>query len=315
MAALVEVTDLIYEYPGKRALHGVSVSIESGWVVALVGPNGAGKSTLLRTLCALEDPFSGKVAVDGLDTQEEPRQIHRLVGYLADFYGLYDELTVRQSLTYLARIHEVPPSRVAESVEQVLEEVELQEHAHKPAGTLSRGLRQRLAIAQAIIHRPKLLILDEPAAGLDPEARLSLSRLIQSLQTGGITLIVSSHILAELEDYSTHMLTMNDGRIVALQPIQNTHTSASRTLRARFVTGRAIAPNALMHSSRVSKLERQDEGREFSFLFTGTEEDQAQLLAELIRASVDICALQLDGGSMQDVYIEQMKDSKKGGKE
>ena len=143
--ALVAVRDLVFEYPGKRALHGLSFTIEPGWVVALVGPNGAGKSTLLRCLSALDDPFSGQVTVCGVDTQDDPRSVHRVVGYLADFYGLYEELTVTQCLTHLASIHGVPHEQLESSVDTVIAEVDLAEHRNAKAGALSRGLKQRLA--------------------------------------------------------------------------------------------------------------------------------------------------------------------------
>lgn len=209
---MIHVENLCFDYPGKRALDQVSFHIEPHTITALVGPNGAGKTTLLRCLAALETPTQGKITIEGWDVDRYPRKIHALAGYLSDIFGLYDTLTVTQNLTFFAASHHCPSSQIPQLVHEAAERLELLNYLNTPAGKLSRGLRQRLAIAQTIISKPKVLLLDEPASGLDPEARYNLSKLLLTLQKEGITLIVSSHILSELEDYSTHMLVMDQGK-------------------------------------------------------------------------------------------------------
>lgn len=210
---MIEVSEVIYDYPATRALHGVSFAVEAGAVLALVGPNGAGKTTLLRCMAALDSPTGGTIRIAGLDTQEDPRAVHAAIGYLPDFYGLYDELSVRRALTYAARSRGMPEGEAPAAVELAARRVQLDDRLEVRAGELSRGLRQRLAIGQTIVHRPRVLLLDEPAAGLDPEARRSLSDLIVAMAADGMTIVVSSHILSELEDYSTRMLMIRDGRV------------------------------------------------------------------------------------------------------
>ncbi len=212
---MIEVEDLSFEYPTARALDGIQLQVERGAIAALVGPNGAGKTTLLRCLAALERPFSGHVRIDGLDTRRHPREVHERIGYLPDFFGLYDDLTVRQSLVFAARAHGIAADGADAAAAKAAERTGLTDRMGQKAAELSRGLRQRLAIGQAIVHEPRVLLLDEPASGLDPDARRSLSRLFLSLKDLGITQIVSSHILAELEDYCTHMIVMDQGRIVS----------------------------------------------------------------------------------------------------
>ncbi|MEO8114909.1 MAG: ABC transporter ATP-binding protein, partial [Phenylobacterium sp.] len=212
---MIVVTEVAYDYPNFRALHAVSFTVEAGAVLALVGPNGAGKTTLMRCIAALDAPAEGTITVAGLDTQDDPRGVHAAIGYLPDFYGLYDELSVRRALTYAARSRGVPEAATPAAVAEVAERVQLSDRLEARAGELSRGLRQRLAIAQTIVHNPRVLLLDEPAAGLDPEARRSLSDLILRLAKDGMTIMVSSHILSELEDYSTRMLMIRDGRAAA----------------------------------------------------------------------------------------------------
>lgn len=233
---MIEVHSLVYEYPTKRALDGVSLRIEPGTITALVGPNGAGKTTLMRCIAALEMPYSGRVLIDGRDTREEPRRIHEDLSFLPDFFGLYDQLSVRRCLTFAALAHGLRGRRVAAAVEKAAERVGLTDRMHQKAAELSRGLRQRLAIGQSIVHEPKVILLDEPASGLDPDARRSLSQLFLELRASGITLIVSSHILSELEDYSSSMIIIQDGKLAGGQAVSLVH---DRALYALEVEGLA----------------------------------------------------------------------------
>lgn len=210
---MIEVDQLVFDYPGHRALHGVSLHIAQGTVTALVGPNGAGKSTLLRCLAGLDVPLAGRIRVAGIDVLEHPRQAHTRLGYLSDFFGLYAELTVAQCLRHAAAAQGVPAHRLAAQVQHTAQVLGLQDKLHARTTALSRGQRQRVAIGQAIVHQPQALLLDEPASGLDPEARSSLAALFRQLQAQGMTLLVSSHILSELDEYCTHMLALREGRV------------------------------------------------------------------------------------------------------
>ena len=218
---MIEVSQLVFEYPGHRALDGVSVSIGAGSVTALVGPNGAGKSTLMRCIAGLDQPLSGHIRVKDLSVEERPREVHRHLGYLSDFFGLYDRLSVIRCLQYSALSMGVAPSGVPARVQQVAAQLGLTELLHRHPTELSRGHRQRLAIGQAIVHQPSVLLLDEPASGLDPDARSSLSQLFRQLQAQGMTLIVSSHILSELDEYCTHILSIRNGRIESHEALQS----------------------------------------------------------------------------------------------
>jgi len=211
---MIKVQSLDFEYFGKRVLYGVSFEVTRGSITALVGPNGAGKTTLMRVIAALETPYSGTVSVAGFDTVEQGREVHKRIGYLSDFFGVEPDLTVRQSLILAGKSHLIEGAQLHECVNQALAILEFTEATqNQKAGELSRGWRQRLGIAMAIIHKPELLILDEPASGLDPEARITLASVFKKLQADGMTLLVSSHILAELEDYCTEMLILREGRL------------------------------------------------------------------------------------------------------
>ncbi len=228
--ALLTVEGLVFDYPGNRALHGVSFTLEPGAITALVGPNGAGKTTLMRCLAALERPSAGRVVIEGVDLSEDPRHCHRFLGYLSDFFGVYEQLTVRRCLLYRGLSQGMTMAEAEKATLKAAERVGLSDRLDQAAGTLSRGLRQRLGIAQAILHDPRFVILDEPASGLDPEARDDLSSLLRGLRDDGMTFLVSSHILAELSDYATEMLLLSDGRLIEHRRVEDDEGEAAGTV-------------------------------------------------------------------------------------
>lgn len=299
---MIDVRDLVFDYPGHRALHGVSLSVASGAITALVGPNGAGKTTLLRCMAALETPYEGSVAIDGLDTRDAPRAIHARLGYLPDFFGLYDALSVRRCLHYAARAHGIAPGQAAEAAKAAAVRVGLQDRMEQPAGALSRGLRQRLAIGQAIVHRPRVLLLDEPAAGLDPQARRDLSQLLLALKADGMTLVVSSHILAELQDYSDRMIIVDHGRIAGGETITLTET----TTRLRIAL--AVPHDGLQDflTAQGAEVLKADASRALVGLAGGAPE-RAALLAALVQNGFAVADFAEETRNLEDVYFSKVR--------
>ena len=300
---MIDVSDLVYEYPSVRALKGVSLHVAPQTITAMVGPNGAGKTTLLRCLAALEDPYSGTVAVGGHDTRAEPRAIHALLGYLPDFYGLYDALSVRRCLIYTARSRGISPALTAAAVEKAAARVGLLDRLDVRAGDLSRGLRQRLAIAQAIVHEPKVLLLDEPAAGLDPQARRDLSALMVALKDGGMTLVVSSHILAELEDYCSEMIIIEDGRIVGGNAIKVKDVARPRYI-VEIATARADLREFLASRAGVDVIEAD----EYHALITHprSASARARLIRDLLAANFEVSSFGQSSRALEETYFSQV---------
>ena len=309
---VIEVKDLTFDYPGFRALDGISLSIAAGSVTALVGPNGAGKTTLLRCIAALDTPLSGTVQVMGLDVYESPREVHRLMGYLSDNFGLYSELTVAQGLEYAARSQGLPDAAVSGAVRATAQRMGLADKLGNRASALSRGQRQRLAIGQAIIHAPRVLLLDEPASGLDPEARSALAQVFKALQAQGMSLLVSSHILAELDEYSTHMLALNQGRVLEHRALALTDSTASatgtasaeRALRLEFVhTVETITP-WLQSQSHVRL--RHAEGHVVDIGFSGDRAAQAALVAACVAAGHAVVSIASVAENLQQSYLKSL---------
>jgi ABC-2 type transport system ATP-binding protein len=296
---MIEIRELVFEYPGHRALAGVSLTIVKNSITALVGPNGAGKTTLLRCMAALETPCSGCVTIDGLDTREAPRAIHSRLGYLPDFFGLYDALSVRRCLHYAARAHGIGTRETAGAVELAAGRVGLSDRMEQAAGQLSRGLRQRLAIAQTIVHQPKVLLLDEPAAGLDPKARRDLSQLLLALRDSGMTLVVSSHILAELEDYSDRMVIVDHGRIAGGESIA---LKTGTRLRIVLAAPRQDLKDFLGQQG-AQLLEVTPNQAVVSM--TADAAARARLLAALIEAGFAVADFTEDARALEDVYFAQ----------
>jgi ABC-2 type transport system ATP-binding protein len=303
---MIEISQLTYDYPGRRALDNVSVTIAPLTITALVGPNGAGKSTFLRLCAALDRPYYGQVKIDGLDVHDDPRAAHQRMGFLPDFFGLYDDLTVQQCLLYRARAQGVAAKDAADAAERAAGRLDLGDRLKDKAGTLSRGLRQRLAIAQAIIHEPKVLMLDEPASGLDPEARIALASVLRRLRDDGMTIIVSSHILAELEDYSTHMLIIRDGRIVEFTPIGQTTQHLGRIrLRVRLAAEDARLGTVLSQIPGVTV----SEGDAMTAVIETSDEPahRADVLKRLLAADLPVSEFAPERLGLQDAYLNHVQ--------
>ncbi|MBK8063824.1 MAG: ABC transporter ATP-binding protein [Betaproteobacteria bacterium] len=298
--AAVVASGVLFEYPGVRALDEVSFEVPAGSVTALVGPNGAGKTTLLRCLAGLERPMLGSIHVAGVDVLEEPRAVHRRVGFLSDFFGLYDALSVARCFAHAAAAHGVADADIDGAVQRTAQRMGLAGLLERRAAELSRGQRQRVAIGQALIHAPQVLMLDEPASGLDPEARHALARLFTQLREEGITLIVSSHILAELDEYSTHMLVMRHGRIVENRALEGAVAGLARVRLAFAQAVEALeAKLAALPGVRVLRAEADAAVLELH----GGAEAQAALLRALVQAGLPLSEFALERENLHESYL------------
>jgi ABC-2 type transport system ATP-binding protein len=305
---MIEVKNLVYEYVDKRALDDVSFSIPERSITALVGPNGAGKTTLLRSLAALSKPLSGTISVNGVDAIEEPRDTHKNVGYLSDFFGLYESLTVTQCIEFIAHSRLEEGANIEEAVNRAIFRAGVNTFMDKKVSALSRGMRQRVGIAQAIVHEPRVLLLDEPASGLDPEARYSLSKLLLELRDAGMTIIVSSHILAELEDYSTHMLVIHDGKMVENRELSVTATHLINMVAMfdGFGTGEVEALSTWQGLSDFSVDEKTVKFKLEEAVLT-----RSALLKRMVESGMAVSEFAEYKMNMQDEYIRTVSKLKK----
>jgi len=211
---IVEVNKLRKEYGTLVAVNDVSFSLGPGQVLGLIGPNGAGKTTLLRMLATVLRPTSGSVTILGHDSAKQYLAIRKHLGYLPDFFNLYNDLTLRECLEFFAKAYKVKNDQIPQRIADVLKYVELEHKRDEFVRHLSRGMVQRMGVGVLLVHDPDVLLLDEPASGLDPKARIQLRAVLKRLSGEGKTIIISSHILTELSGFCTHVALMNGGDIV-----------------------------------------------------------------------------------------------------
>jgi ABC-2 type transport system ATP-binding protein len=211
---ILEVDNLRKEFGTLVAVNNISLSVEKGQVWGLIGPNGAGKTTLLRMLATVLRPTSGSVRLLGFDLAKEYLKIRRYLGYLPDFFNLYNDLTLRECLEFFAKAYKVENKLIPQRVDEVLDYVELQSKRDDFIRHLSRGMVQRMGVGVLLVHDPDVFLLDEPASGLDPKARIQLRAVLKKLSGEGKTIIISSHILTELSGFCSHIALMNEGDVV-----------------------------------------------------------------------------------------------------
>lgn len=212
--ALVEIRKLWVTYGNVKAVRGVSFDIPRGEVFGFIGPNGAGKSSTIKVLATLLAPAYGSVRIDGIDVRQHPMEIRKRIGYMPDFFGVYEDLTAREYLEFFAAAYRLPMNTRDRVIADVLSLTDLTQKTNEPVDGLSRGMKQRLGLARVLLHDPDLLLLDEPASGLDPRARIEMRELLRALRDMGKTIIISSHILHELARLCTRIGIIEAGSMV-----------------------------------------------------------------------------------------------------
>jgi ABC-2 type transport system ATP-binding protein len=215
MTEIVRTHDLVKRYDRTLAVAGVDLSVEPGEIFGIVGPNGAGKSTTLRMLATLLRPTSGTAEIDGWSVTRNPDQVRRVLGFMPDVFGVYDDMKVWEYLDFFARCYGLPAAGRRRVIADLLDLVDLGDKREAYVQTLSRGMQQRLCLAHALVHDPQVLLLDEPASGLDPRARVELRELLRELRNLGKTILISSHILPELEELCTSVAIIDRGQVLA----------------------------------------------------------------------------------------------------
>jgi len=239
----IEVTGLRKEYGTLVAVNNVSFTVGQGHIIGLIGPNGAGKTTLLRMLATVLRPTSGAVKILGFDSTKEYLKIREHLGYLPDFFNLYNDLTLRECLEFFARAYNIEKKRIPKLIDETLRFIDLEDKRNDFVRHLSRGMVQRMGIGVLMVHEPNLFLLDEPASGLDPKARIQLRDILRQLSSQGKTIIISSHILTELSDFCSHIAIMNKGNIVLYGAIDE--------IRRRVYNSRRIAVSVVDNADKA----------------------------------------------------------------
>jgi ABC-2 type transport system ATP-binding protein len=307
--AMIHLDNLTKQYDlpsGKLreivATDRLTLEVPDGEIYGMVGPNGAGKTTTLKMICGLQAPTAGRVMVNGVDVQREPEEAQRHIGYLADFFSLYDDLKVWEYLDYFAHAYKMDPATIPGRVDEVVRLMNLESKRDELISGLSRGMKQRLGIGRAVIHNPPLLVLDEPAAGLDPKARVELKTLLKDLHAKGKTIFITSHILADLEEICTSIAIIERGRLLRVGRLDEVMREGKSARRCRIklaAAGFALA-GWLEARPGISAVAAEATGAQFAF--AGGDAELAGLVGALVAAGAPVCGVEELTETLEGLY-------------
>lgn len=291
-------------FGNTHAVNNVSFSVAAGEVFGYIGPNGAGKTTSMRILATLDEPTSGDALVDGFSVVEDPDRVRRRLGFMPDYFGTYDNVDVHEYLDFFARAYGLRGSERSQALAYVKDFTGLDKLEKKPINGLSKGMKQRLCLGRTMIHDPSVMVLDEPAAGLDPRARIELREMISRLADTGKAVLISSHILTELAEVCDRVGIIEQGELVAVGSVDEISAKAQRAavVEVRFVgdverAHRWIEARQDLHGVTF-------DGRRVTLSHAGDEVAQSQLLREMIEAGLEVLEFRCRTKSLEDIFLE-----------
>ena len=300
---MIEIENLRMEYGDTIALENLCLKIDDGEVFGLIGPNGAGKTTLIRILATLLEPTYGTVRIAGIDALTNPLAIHPIIGYMSDFFSLYENMRVWEYLDHFARCYRVPADQRDRLINEALELVSLEVRRDSEINELSRGMRQRLCFAKSLLHEPQVLLLDEPASGLDPAGRLEFRELLKQLHAMGRTILISSHILVEMTEFCTSIGIMEQGRLITSGRVADIVRQMQSGLRLKIeVDGQTDRLQRLLADHAGASDVAVRDGR-VECVWTAPREGLPQLHRALVAADLPVISFAIDEENLEDLYM------------
>lgn len=304
---IIQIANLTVKYDALVAVNDISLQVPEGAIFGLVGPNGAGKTTTLKVLAGLILPDSGTVTVDGFDLLKERRRARMRIGYMADFFGVYDYLSVAEYLEFFGGMYGLEQPRLRERIDAILETVNLVQKHDALVKTLSRGMKQRLYCARALVHKPRLLILDEPASGMDPRGRAEFIATLKAVNKQGTTIIISSHILDELQNLCTEVGVMETGRLVGTRDLLSDSGQPAIRRVILLVTPKDSEKAFGLLRTHPKVVSLKDVGG--GLLLELPNEDQAvsDIVRFLAQANVSILLPRADAADLKEIFLKMTK--------
>ncbi len=304
---MIETAGLTKYYGNLAAVVNLNLRIEEGDIFGFIGPNGAGKTTTMRILATLLEPTRGTASIDGLDVRRKGKEVRKRVGYMPDFMGVYDDLKVFEYLEFFAAAFGIDRRKRKAIVDGVLELTDLESKRAATVDSLSRGMQQRLSLARVLTHDPKALILDEPASGLDPRARIEIRELLRELKKMGKTIMISSHILSELEEICDHVGIIEHGRLVFSGTMEDIRKrmGVHNKLRVQVVGDADRAVELLSALPQIETVRRA--GEEISVTFAEGTGGDGLIARTLVQGNIDVVALIPEQIKLDDAFLQLTK--------
>jgi ABC-2 type transport system ATP-binding protein len=301
---VLEVQHLRKEYRNLTAVKDLSFRLEQGDIFGFIGPNGAGKTTTIKILATLLRPTAGRATIDGIDVVRDPEAVRAVIGYMPDFFGVYDDIKVWEYLDFFAAAYKIPRAKRPGIIDDVLELTDLGVKKEAYVEELSRGMKQRLCLAKTLIHDPTVLLLDEPASGLDPRARIEIKELLKELKSMGKTIIISSHILPELADFCNKIGIIEQGELVVSGEVQAImqQVSGAHVYELKVAEDLAGAAEILASRADVRAVKPVDGALKIEYL--GDPAEIHQLLRDLLVAGLKVQSFSEQATDLEDIFMK-----------
>ncbi len=299
----IEVRNLHRTFGDTHAVNDISFEVAAGEVLGYIGPNGAGKTTSMRILATLDEPTTGDAFIDGFSVVEDPDRVRRRLGFMPDYFGTYANVNVHEYLDFFARAYGLRGKERTTAIGFVKDFTGLDKLEHKPIDGLSKGMKQRLCLGRTMIHDPAVMVMDEPAAGLDPRARIELREMIARLADIGKAVLISSHILTELAEVCDRVAIIEQGQLLAVGSVDEISGKfeTQAVVDVRFVGDVEAAHNWL--AAREDLLDVRKHNRGITFRHAGDEASQAELLRQMIVAGLQVVEFRCQTKSLEDVFL------------
>lgn len=300
---MLKIENLHKAYGKTKALDGLNLEIEKGSIYGFVGPNGAGKTTTMKLIAGLLKPDAGIITLGDEVLHYGSQSIRKRIGYMPDFFGVYDNLLVHEYLAFFGALYELSPNQIQQKTVELLELVQLSDKTNEPVDSLSRGMKQRLCLARALVHEPELLLLDEPASGMDPLARIQMKAILKTLSQGGQTILISSHILPELSEICTTVGIIHQGKMIQQGTLSTLDRAFGKGLKVQFkhlATNTEEQVAAAITEFKVNQWQRIDAQTVTAEL--STDEAGAAKLLRHLSTTLDIYQFQILEDSLETLF-------------
>lgn len=303
------IRDLEKSYGNFKAVNGLNLEISKGEIFGFIGPNGAGKSTTMKIIAGLMSPDAGKVQVDGIDVIKNNKKLKEKIGYMPDFFGAYDNLKAIEYLEFYGSIYGILGKEARKLGMDLLELVNLKDKYNSDVNGLSRGMKQRLCLARCLVHNPQLLILDEPASGMDPRARFEMKGILKNLKDMGKTVIVSSHILPELGEICSKIGIIEKGKMICTGTVDEImlEVSGNTPININVLDKIEEAVKVLKEIPYIGKTKIN--GNSIDCYFKGSDEEIAKILKTLIKNNIPVVTLNKSIGNLEDIFMKITEES------